>query len=111
MMDIKKFSEDLVTISEEEFCYKYKLLSNDPKPAEVFTVLKQQDKLELLIDHPPMTRNSIPWFTLLLVKGDKYETCFFIRERFCVEKCFDTFQEAAFDKISRMLDSLGASRR
>lgn len=109
-MDANIIAQDILNLTEAEFCEKYKYKFVTSTPDEIVAALEKIGKLDLLVNDPSVIERG-GGLTLLLAKGRKFETSFYIRGRFSVDRTFDSLHAAACDKVSRILDTLRASRR
>jgi hypothetical protein len=107
VINIYEFSRDIVTLSQRDLFEKYKISYPLPTEDEVLKILTEEGLLNRLIDEDTSSDATI----VLIKKKRHYVVSTYFRDGHSTDGEYKTLEEAARNKLWRIIQSIGASRR
>jgi hypothetical protein len=106
-IDTYEFSRDIALLEQRDLFEKYKISYPLPTEDEILKILTEEGMLNRLIDEDTSSDARI----VLIKKKRHYVVSTYFRNGHSTDEEHKTLEEAARDKLQRIIQSIGASRR
>jgi hypothetical protein len=106
-IDTYEFSRDIALLEQSDLFEKYKISYPLPTVDEVLKILTEEGLLNRLIDEVTSSDAAI----VLIRKKRHFVVSTYVRDGVSSDEEYKTLEEAARDKLSRIIQSIRASRR